>query len=276
VLAWAGGNRSGREFRRHAEMVSLIACRGIHQCANAKAAKPNNDGLGGRPSTWTGFSGEPGLHVQGQIIHVMPHSSLSVASAELPGTPSACVYVWSDNLCNSTRLAATYSCAAAATSVGASAILGSKRSSALPIAAFRFAMYLSMSGVLQPHPLGSAGMASSAGFVVRQAVHVALVASVGAALLDDWDAGSDGAVMLLPVPRLRMIAAATIAPARRIAAVKIAIGNQLRGFLGPVCGAHGGGGGSGTSRALTCTIAASSTSLHRRRLPLAAELDRKT
>lgn len=110
-------------------------------------------------------------------------------------------------------------------------------------------MHVSMLGVFQSHPSGRPGIASSAGFVVRQALQVRLVAAPEFMVVGDCQKVTGGAAVL-SLPPLRMIAAATIAAARSIAAVTIATGNQRRGRTGAIAGAHGGsaegsGGGLG-------------------------------
>jgi hypothetical protein len=106
-------------------------------------------------------------------------------------------------------------------------------------------MYLSMFGVFQSHPSGRLGMASSAGFVVRQALQVLLAAAPEVVEVGDCETVVVGAG-LLSLPPLTIIAAPTIAAPRSIAAVTIASGNQRRGRSGALIGAHGGGAeGSG-------------------------------
>jgi hypothetical protein len=99
-----------------------------------------------------------------------------------------------------------------------------------------------MFGVFQSHPSGRLGMASSADFVVRQALQVLLAAAPEVVEVGDCET----VVALLSLPPLTIIAAPTIAAPRSIAAVTIASGNHRRGRSGALIGAHGGGAeGSG-------------------------------
>jgi hypothetical protein len=70
-------------------------------------------------------------------------------------------------------------------------------------------------------------------------LQVLLEAATEFVVVDGCETLIDGATGL-SLPRLRMIAAATIAAARSIAAEMIASGSQRRG-RGALTGAHGGG-----------------------------------
>lgn len=74
-----------------------------------------------------------------------------------------------------------------------------------------------MLGVFQSHPSGSAGIASRAGLVARQALQVMLARAAETAAVGDGEAVDEWVPVLFLITPLRMIAAATIAAARRMA-----------------------------------------------------------